>query len=62
MAVLFALAASALYGTADFFGGLASRRATTFGVATISQLIGLATLLLALPFLPASTPARSDIR
>jgi uncharacterized membrane protein len=60
MAVLLALAASALYGTADFFGGLASRRATTFAVATISQLVGLTTLLLALPFLPASTPARSD--
>ncbi|SFF32601.1 EamA family transporter [Blastococcus tunisiensis] len=51
MAVVLALASAAVYGASDFLGGLASRRASVFGVVAGSQLIGLAALLLLLPWL-----------
>ncbi len=51
MAVVLALACAIVYGSADFFGGLASRRAATVGVVVVSQAIGSLLLLAALPFL-----------
>lgn len=51
MAVLLALASAAVYGTADFLGGLASRRASAFGVVVLSQAAGLLALLILLPWL-----------
>ena len=51
MAVVLALASAVVYGTADFLGGLASRRASVFGVVALSQVVGLAALLLLLPWL-----------
>lgn len=51
MAVLLALTSAVVYGTADFLGGLASRRASVFGVVGLSQVIGLGALLLLLPWL-----------
>jgi drug/metabolite transporter (DMT)-like permease len=51
VAVVLALASAVVYGTADFLGGLASRRASVFGVVALSQVIGLAALLLILPWL-----------
>lgn len=60
MFILLALASAATYGAADFLGGLASRRAGTIAIVVLSQLAGLIALVLMLPFLPASTPARGD--
>jgi drug/metabolite transporter (DMT)-like permease len=51
VAVVLALASAAVYGTADFLGGLASRRASVFGVVALSQLFGLVALLALLPWL-----------
>jgi drug/metabolite transporter (DMT)-like permease len=48
---LLALAASALWGTSDFGGGLMSRRVDPSAVVLISQALALAGLLVLLPFL-----------
>lgn len=58
---LLALLASLTYGIADFLGGLATRRASAIGVAALSQAIGLAGLVLVLPFLPPASPTRADL-
>jgi len=55
MIEILALAAAVLYGSADFFGGLTARRANTIATVVWSQFAGLVLLLLALPFLPATT-------
>ena len=60
MAYLLAIASAALYGAADFLGGLASRRASTITVVVWSQASGLVLLLLVLPLLPDASPSRSD--
>jgi drug/metabolite transporter (DMT)-like permease len=61
-AYLLALGSAALYGAADFLGGTASRRASTFAVVVLSQLAGLVLLLVLLPLLPGSAaPATSDL-
>jgi uncharacterized membrane protein len=49
VAVLLALASAVVYGTSDFLGGLASRRASVFGVVALSQVLGLVALLALLP-------------
>jgi drug/metabolite transporter (DMT)-like permease len=51
VAVLLALSSAAIYGASDFLGGLASRRATVFGVVALSQLAGLVALVALLPWL-----------
>jgi drug/metabolite transporter (DMT)-like permease len=51
VAVLLALTSAAVYGAADFLGGLASRRTSVFGVVALSQVVGLAALLALLPWL-----------
>jgi drug/metabolite transporter (DMT)-like permease len=51
MNALLALAASALWGTSDFGGGLMSRRLHPSAAVLISQAIALAGLLVLLPFL-----------
>lgn len=60
MAYLLAIASAALYGAADFLGGMASRRASTIAVVVWSQAAGLVVLLLVLPLLPGASPSRSD--
>jgi drug/metabolite transporter (DMT)-like permease len=57
VAVVLALASAAVYGASDFLGGLASRRASVFGVVALSQAVGLVALLALLPWLggPAGT-------
>ncbi|RBY93375.1 EamA family transporter [Blastococcus sp. TF02-8] len=58
MAVVLALASAVVYGASDFLGGLASRRASVFAVVVLSQVVGLVSLLLLLPWLGGSvTPA-----
>lgn len=44
IAVLLALGSAASYGTADFLGGLASKRAVATAVVLVSQSVGFATL------------------
>jgi drug/metabolite transporter (DMT)-like permease len=58
---LWALGSAVLYGAADFTGGLATRRASTIPIVLLSQFSGLASLVLLLPLLPASSPTRPDI-
>jgi drug/metabolite transporter (DMT)-like permease len=48
LAVLLALASSVAWGTADFAGGLISRRLPTLAVTVVSQSAGFAALLVAL--------------
>ena len=60
MLVVLALTSAAMYGAADFLGGLASRRASAIAIVVISQLAGLVALLLVLPLLPPSSPVRGD--
>jgi drug/metabolite transporter (DMT)-like permease len=55
VAVLLALGSAVVYGTSDFLGGLASRRASVFGVVALSQLAGLVALLALLPWLGGAT-------
>ena len=59
MVYLAALASSALYGAADFLGGLASKRAGTAWVVSIAQATGLLVLLATIGFLPAADPTTS---
>ena len=58
--LFFALLSAVLYGSADFLGGLATRRSSLVPVMFFSQLAGLITLLLVLPFWPAATATRAD--
>jgi len=55
-----ALASAALYGAADFFGGIASKRAATVVVAFVAQSAGLVLLVVIVPLLPSSSPVRGD--
>ncbi|MBI4472534.1 MAG: EamA family transporter [Acidobacteria bacterium] len=61
MAYLLAVLASIIYGSADFLGGLASRRTSALLVVTVSQASGLAVVLGAIPFFRAAHVAASDI-
>ena len=61
MAYLLAIASAALYGAADFLGGISSRRASTIAIVVTSQGCGLLALLLILPFLPAASPSTRDL-
>ena len=61
MAYLLALGSAALYGAADFLGGLASRRTNTIAIMVTSQGVGLALLALMLPVLPETTPSAGDL-
>ncbi|MEV0827358.1 EamA family transporter [Nonomuraea rubra] len=54
MTVLLATACAIVYGTADFFGGLATRRTQVLSVVVLSQLAGLALILGLLPLLPGA--------
>src|ERR1043165_5974902 len=60
MIELLALASAVLYGSADFFGGLTARRANTIATVVWSQFAGLVLLLMAIPFLPATTVSSRD--
>ena len=42
---LFGLASAAAFGTADFSGGMATKRAPVFGVLTVARLFGLVSML-----------------
>ncbi|MED7930125.1 DMT family transporter [Nonomuraea sp. LP-02] len=53
-AVILATACAVVYGTADFFGGLATRRTQVLAVVVLSQLAGLALILVLVPVLPGT--------
>jgi drug/metabolite transporter (DMT)-like permease len=52
MAVILGLLAAVTYGTADFLGGLATKRNTVLRVVLLSQVAGLLIYLAAIPLLP----------
>jgi drug/metabolite transporter (DMT)-like permease len=60
MVLALALASAAVYGVADFLGGMATRRAAVLAVAGLSQLTGLLLLAVLLPVLPGS-PNGADL-
>jgi drug/metabolite transporter (DMT)-like permease len=60
MVYILSLLSAAFYGAADFTGGFASRRASTFTVVAISQFTGLLTLLAMLPLLGPASPRTAD--
>jgi drug/metabolite transporter (DMT)-like permease len=61
MYIVLALAASLLYGGADFLGAVASRRSGALAVSAVSQGAGLVAMFVALLVLPAAHPTRADI-
>jgi drug/metabolite transporter (DMT)-like permease len=52
MAVVLALLGALIYGTADFAGGMASRRAPALAVVFCAQLVGVALLMVLLVLVP----------
>src|SRR5260370_33306130 len=57
VALLVALISAVFYGTADFLGGLAARRAAALSATVVAQGIGLVLVALALPFFPTEPPS-----
>ncbi len=60
MASVFALLAAAIYGAADFLGGIATRRSSMIGAVLTTQAAGLVFLLVVTPLLPDATIGRRD--
>ena len=56
-ALIIALLSAALYGTADFFGGLAARRAPALAATVVAQALGLGLVAIAMPLFPAERPS-----
>ena len=48
---------AAFYGTADFFGGLAARRAPALAATVVAQALGLALVAIGMPLFPAERPS-----
>ncbi|MFI6323847.1 EamA family transporter [Nonomuraea sp. NPDC050556] len=59
LAVILATACAVVYGTADFFGGLATRRSKVLSVVALSQVAGLVLVLGLIPILPGSFDERA---
>jgi len=59
--IVLALASALVYGTADFLGGLASRRVAAVVVTFVSQCAGLASLLVVLPFVQGDGLVGTDL-
>jgi len=60
MPILLALTAAAVWGAADFLGGLASSRSRALQVLFVSQAVGLVAMLVAVTFL-GGDPTTSDL-
>jgi len=60
-AALLALGSAAMYGAADFLGGLAARRTNTMAVVVVSQASGIVALAAMFPWLPDAAPAMWDL-
>ena len=61
MTAILALSAAAIYGTADFLGGVAARRTSALAVTVLAHVVGLALLGAALAVLPAAHPTPADL-
>jgi drug/metabolite transporter (DMT)-like permease len=61
MAVFLAGLSALLYGGADFYGGLATRRSPVTSVLVLSQLVGLVLALAALGILRSAPPGATDL-
>lgn len=61
MSVVLALSAAMVYGSADFLGGLASRRRAALPVAFGAQIAGLVLLLTALSVVGTAGATRTDV-
>jgi drug/metabolite transporter (DMT)-like permease len=61
VAILLALLSAALYGAADFLGGIATRRARVAAIVTLAQGSGFLLLAVMLPILPAASPTSADL-
>ncbi|HEV2766444.1 MAG TPA: EamA family transporter [Acidimicrobiales bacterium] len=61
MALALGLAVAVVYGTADFLGGLATRRNPAFVVVALSQVWGVVVLAAASAVLTDATPAPRDL-
>jgi len=61
MAVLLGLAVAVIYGTGDFLGGLATKRATTWSVVVVVQTVGLVALAILVPIDGVPMPAGRDL-
>jgi uncharacterized membrane protein len=61
LASLLALGSAAMYGAADFLGGLAARRTNTLAVVVVSQLSGLVVLAVVVALLPQASPTMRDL-
>src|SRR6186997_2231674 len=61
LACFLAVGSAAMYGGADFLGGIAARRADTVAVVVVSQLSGLVVLAAVLPLLPHAAPVTRDL-
>jgi drug/metabolite transporter (DMT)-like permease len=57
VALILALLSAAFYGTADFLGGLAARRAAALAATAVAQGFGLVLVALAMPLFPAEPPS-----
>ena len=56
-ALVLALLSALFYGSADFLGGLAARRAAALSATVVAQGIGLLLVVLAMPLFPAEPPS-----
>ena len=61
MSALFSLLASIVYGAADFYGGIAGRRMSTWAVVYWSQLAGFGVALMASLLFPAQAVQTGDL-
>ncbi|HEY5155829.1 MAG TPA: EamA family transporter [Acidimicrobiales bacterium] len=61
MTAILALSAAVVYGTADFFGGVAARRTSPMAVTLSAHVVGLILLMVAIPVLPTAHPQLSDL-
>lgn len=57
--MVLATVCAVVYGTADFFGGLATRRSRVLAVVVLSQIVGLVLVVALLPFLPGTLTAET---
>jgi drug/metabolite transporter (DMT)-like permease len=53
LAIVLGLSAAIFYGSADFLGGIGTKRSAMLTVTVIAQGVGFAVLLIAVPFFPA---------